>query len=45
MRLDEAANAAVDGEARIDAGQGPAVLVVPTDEEGEIARQVTALIG
>lgn len=43
--LDQDANRAVDGVARIDAGEGPAVLVVPTDEELEIARQVTELVG
>ena len=43
VQLDAAANAEVDGEARIDAG-GPAVLVVPTDEEGEIARQVAMVV-
>ncbi len=43
--LDDAANEAVDGEARIDvAGAGPAVLVIPTDEEGEIARQAAAVV-
>ena len=45
VRLDTDANEAVDGEARVDTGAGPAVLVVPTDEEGEIARQVTAVVG
>ncbi len=45
VRVDPAANDAVDGEARIDAGDGPAVLVVPTDEEGEIARQVAETVG
>ena len=44
VRLDGDANEAVDGEARIDAGEGPAVLVVPTDEEGEIARQVAQVL-
>lgn len=45
VRLDEDANAAVAGEVRIDTGQGPALLVVPTDEEGEIARQTATLVG
>jgi len=44
VQLDVEANAAVDGEARIDAGHGPALLVVPTDEEGEIARQTAAVV-
>ena len=44
VALDADANTAVDGEARIDAGEGPAVLVVPTDEEGEIARQTAAVV-
>lgn len=38
--LDDAANDTdAGGERRIDVGEGPAVLVVPTDEEAEIARQ------
>ncbi len=45
VAVDQAANEAVDGEVRIDAGTGPAVLVVPTDEEGEIARQVAEVVG
>ena len=45
VTLDGDANEAVDGQARIDAAEGPAVLVVPTDEEGEIARQVADLVG
>jgi acetate kinase len=44
VTLDQARNESVRGEARIDAGTGPAVLVVPTDEEGEIARQVAAVL-
>lgn len=49
IELDHGANAAVEGGGdvtRIDAGTGgPAVLVVPTDEEGEIARQVAEVVG
>jgi len=46
IRLDANANAGVHGEARIDInGGGPAVFVVPTDEEGEIARQVAEVVG
>lgn len=45
LELDEHANAHVDGETRIDDGRGPALLVVPTDEEGEIARQTAAVVG
>lgn len=45
VRLDDAANEEVHGEARVDGGTGPAVLVVPTDEEGEIARQVVEVVG
>jgi acetate kinase len=44
VTLDEAANAACDpstGPVRISAGDGPAVLVVATDEERMIAREVT----
>ena len=45
VELDGGANANVHGLARIDAGTGgPAVLVVPTDEEGEIARQVAEVV-
>ncbi len=43
--LEPGANANVHGETRIDAvGEvdGPAVYVIPTDEEAEIARQVAA---
>lgn len=45
VKLDATANADVHGESRIDiqAG-GPAVFVVPTDEEGEIARQVAEVV-
>ena len=49
LRLDPAANEDTVGPAlpvRIDAGDGPAVLVVPTDEAAEIARQSrSALLG
>jgi acetate kinase len=45
VHLDAAANEDVHGAARIDVGDGPAVLVVPTDEESEIARQVVAVVG
>ncbi|MFP5308900.1 MAG: acetate/propionate family kinase [Actinomycetes bacterium] len=45
VTLDHEANEAVAGESRIDGGTGPAVLVVPTDEEGEIARQVVEVLG
>ncbi len=45
VEIDEAANAGADGETRIDRGIGPAVLVVPTDEEGEIARQTAEVVG
>ncbi|MGX5654539.1 acetate/propionate family kinase [Geodermatophilus nigrescens] len=46
IRLDEEANAErVPGARRISAGDGPvAVLVVPTDEELEMARQAVALL-
>lgn len=44
VALDDEANESVDGAARIDVGEGPAVLVVPTDEEGAIARQVAELV-
>lgn len=44
VAVDDEANDAADGEARVDAGRGPAVLVVPTDEEGEIARETAAVV-
>lgn len=44
VRVDGAANDAASGETRLDAGHGPAVLVVPTDEEGEIARQTVEVV-
>lgn len=47
IELDPGANANVHGEARIDAVRetdGPAVYVIPTDEEGEIARQVAEVL-
>ncbi len=46
--VDGARNGAVEGAATVTevspAGSGAAVLVVPTDEEGEIARQAVALL-
>ena len=48
IRLDPGANGDVHGETRIDAvdaADGPAVYVVPTDEEAEIARQVAEVVG
>lgn len=42
LHLDEAANDR--GETRITRGDLPAALVVPTDEEGEIARQTAAVL-
>ena len=46
ITLDAAANAVRSAEPRrIDAGGPAAVLVVPTDEEREIARQAWALAG
>jgi acetate kinase len=48
LRLDTTANtSAVEPTepSRIDAGTVPAVLVIPTDEEAEIAAQVLALLG
>lgn len=49
IELDEAANAAVAGPAAPTpvhaAASATAVLVVPTDEEGEIARQTAAAVG
>ncbi|MDO9494968.1 MAG: acetate/propionate family kinase [Nocardioides sp.] len=48
LELDEAANRAVvgaqGGPARIDTGRGPAVLVVPTDEGAEVARQAQSVL-
>lgn len=47
LALDAHRNAAVDVSdtvTEIGAGDGPAVLVVPTDEEGEIARQAVDLL-
>jgi acetate kinase len=43
LRLDEDANAR--HETRITVGDGAAALVIPTDEEGEIARQTAAVLG
>lgn len=48
IELDAAANDAcdpADGPVRISAGTGPAVLVVATDEERMIAREVARLLG
>lgn len=45
VTLDRSANDAVRGEARIDGHSGPAVLVIPTDEEHEIARQTVEVLG
>ncbi|QDT15767.1 acetate/propionate family kinase [Alienimonas californiensis] len=46
VTLDAAANAARSGEVRrIDAGGPVAVLIVPTDEETEIARQAWSVAG
>ena len=46
VTLDPAANAVRSGEPRrIDGGGPVAVLVVPTDEEREIARQARGLVG
>ena len=48
IRLEPGANRNVHGEARIDEvndADGPAVYVIPTDEEGEIARQVAQVVG
>ena len=46
VRLDDARNARSDSAARTISAvdSAIAVLVVPTDEEGEIARQVRALL-
>jgi acetate kinase len=47
LQLDAAVNTATaqpSQPVRIDAGTGPAILVIPTDEEAEIATQVLALI-
>jgi acetate kinase len=47
LRLDDVANMGTVQPAesvRVDAGTGPAVLVIPTDEEAEIATQVLAAI-
>ncbi|GAA1160184.1 acetate/propionate family kinase [Ornithinicoccus hortensis] len=45
IRLDESANGAADGEARISTVDSPvAAFVVPTNEEWEIARQAAALL-
>jgi acetate kinase len=47
LRLDDALNAATaqpTEAVRIDTGTGPAILVIPTDEEAEIATQVLSLI-
>jgi acetate kinase len=47
--MDEARNGSVDRARPVSeispAGSGAAVLVVPTDEEGEIARQAVAVLG
>lgn len=46
IQLDPTANAAVDGEAVISTETShTSLLVVPTDEEGEIARQTLAALG
>ena len=46
IALDPAANAAPSrAERRIDAGGAVAVLVIPTDEEREIARQARGVVG
>ena len=46
VALDPAANAAAVGrEARVDAGDPVAVLVVPAEEEREIARQARGVVG
>ena len=45
VTLDPAANAAGPPERRVDAGGPVAVLVVPTDEEREIARQARGVVG
>jgi acetate kinase len=49
LAVDASANAAAappDGPVRIGSGHGPAVMVVPTDEAGEVARQArSALLG
>lgn len=47
LTLDQAANNAAAGPrapARIDDGRGPAVLVVPTDEGAEVARQARSVL-
>jgi acetate kinase len=48
LELDAAANRDVvgarGGPARIDTGRGPAVLVVPTDEGAEVARQAQSVL-
>jgi acetate kinase len=44
LEIDEALNSAPAGDARIDARSGPAILVIESREDLEIARQVrTAL--
>ncbi|ATJ83552.1 acetate/propionate family kinase [Halomonas beimenensis] len=44
-RLDAGANAAIDGtEGRVDAGQGPELWVIPTDEEAWIAAETRRLL-
>lgn len=46
IHLEPGANANVHGETRIDqVDGGPAVYVIPTDEEGDIARQAAAVVG
>lgn len=47
VHLELGANDNAHGEARLDAvsdADGPAVYVIPTDEEGEIARQVAEVV-
>ncbi|SDK96226.1 acetate kinase [Franzmannia pantelleriensis] len=46
LGLDEAANLATlrGREGRIDAGSGPQLWVIPTDEEGQIARETRELL-
>lgn len=47
LALDADANAGADPgrTTRIDSGHGPAVLVVPTDEGAEVARQARSVLG
>ena len=43
LALDEAANTRADTV--VSVSRAPAVLVIPTDEEGEIARETARVLG